>query len=110
MVGLGPNGSSLLQRLERPTEPAGDTLWYAMEQEGRREARVQARIRHQQKHKTPKKPEAPVNESNYKTQEGERCWEWQGETIASKGLEKGGVYGSSFIRKAGFKLPKLQKQ
>ena len=110
-MGLGPHGSSLLQRLERPMEPAGDTLWYAMEQEARRDARMQARIRHQQKHKTPKKPKAPVEQTNEKHPgDGARLWKWVGVEIASKGLLLGDLYASDQIREAGFKLPKLQKQ
>src|SRR5574341_1353938 len=108
-MGLGPKGSSLLERLGRPTEPAGDTIWFAIEQQERGEARMQARIRHQQKHKTPKKPLAPVEQTEEKLDK-ERCWVWRGEPILSKAIAADCMYESSFIRAAGFKLPKLQKQ
>jgi len=105
-MGLGPNGSSLLERLGRPTEPGGDTIWIQVDQHIRGEARMQARMRYQQKHKTPKKPEAPVRPLNVKP----RMWLWEGESISSKLLQNGVEYTAEFIRAAGFKLPELQKQ
>jgi len=109
LMGLGPHGSSLLERLGRPTEPGGDTLWIQIDQQERGEARMQARIRHQQKHKTPKKPEAPVRPLEYKI-EGKRHWLWEGEDIPSKELFRTCHYSPERIRAAGFKLPRLQKQ
>jgi len=66
-------------------------------------------MRYQQKHKTPKKPEAPV-EPQPKLKGIDRDWVWVGESIPSKNLHRDGHYSGETIRKAGFKLPKLQKQ
>lgn len=109
-MGLGPHGSSLLERLERSTEPGVDTLWIQIDQQERGEARMLARIRYQQRHKAPKKPEAPVEPVPLKKKGIEREWTWVGEPIPSKKLETLGVYFGSEIRAVGFKLPKLQKQ
>lgn len=109
-MGLGPNGSSLLERLGRPTEPGGDTLWIQIDQQQRGEARAQARMRYQQKHKAPKKPEAPVEPLPSKAKGQEREWWWRGETIMSKGLVQGDRYFTNQIRAAGFKLPRLEKK
>ena len=107
-MGLGPNGSKLLERLGRPTEPGGDTIWIQIDQQERGEARMQARMRYQQKHKTPKKPEAPVEAGGGKG--AQRNWLWVGESIPSKQMFKDMIYYAADIRAAGFKLPKLQKQ
>lgn len=110
-MGMGPKGTSLLARLGRPTEPLGDTLWIQIDQQERGEARMRARIRYGEKHKTPKKPLAPVEQTNEKHPgDGARLWKWIGEEIASKGLLPGDLYASDQIREAGFKTPKLTKK
>ena len=109
-MGLGPHGSSLAERVALPPP-----VWsnpFAMQLEGiaRAEARRERAIWHRQKHAAPRKPEAPVSESNTKVihnGKNERMWIWEGEDIASKGLFHWRQYTSSQIRKAGFKLPKL---
>ena len=55
---------------------------------------------------TPRKPEAPV-EADPKEKGKPRTWTWVGESIASKGLLHDYQYDAEFIRKAGFKLPKI---
>lgn len=108
-MGLGPHGTSLLKRLGKSTEPS-ELLEIQLDQIARGEARKLARIRYGMKHKAKVKPLAPVEETNEgKVNKGERLWEWVGETIASKELFAGQLYSSGFIRKVGFKLPKLQK-
>jgi hypothetical protein len=107
-MGLGPHGSSLLQRLGRSTEPP-ELLEIVLDQSSRNEARKLARIRYGMKHKAKVKPLAPVEESSIKsTPEGKRCWVWIGEDIPSKALEQAGFYTSDYIRSMGFKLPKLK--
>ena len=107
-MGLGPHGSSLLERVAGWSQPWRDPFAMQLEQQDRREARQQKAIWHAQHRAQPKKPEAPVI-SYSKRKDEEREWEWIGETIDSKNLIKGAVYPQSYIRKAGFKLPKLAK-
>ena len=77
-----------------------------MDRESRSQARMIARIQYTKKHKAKVKPLAPVIPySKRKGEERER--EWIGENIESKNLYKGSVYSDSYIRKQGFKLPKL---
>jgi hypothetical protein len=109
-MGLGPRGSSLLERLRRPPEPGEDTLWIQIDQQTRGEARQQARTRHQQKHKTPKKPLAPVEQTEQRGEDRIRLWKWIGEDIPSKNLWAQGLVTGEWIRKCGFKLPKLTKK
>ncbi len=108
-MGLGPQRSSLLQRLDRQAGPPQDTDWYEMEQQERTQARQAARIRHAMKHKAKVRPLAPVRELEYKV-EGKRRWLWVGEEIASKGLYRTVHYSPEEICAAGFKLPKLVKK
>jgi hypothetical protein len=107
-MGLGPHGSSLLQRLGRSMEPP-ELLAIVMDQASRGEARKLARIRYGMKHKAKVKPLAPVEETWMKDiVTGEHLWIWLGENLISKGLLVNLLYRASFIRKAGFKLPKLK--
>ena len=110
MHGLGPNGTSLIQRVGRIEDPQFlGVQWIEMEQKARGKARLIARIKHQQKHKMVKKPEAPVLPLG--DEKGEkRVWLWNGESIGSKSLYNGYEYLGSEIRSAGFKLPKLMKK
>lgn len=106
-MGLGPNDSSLLERLDR-----GGPLvlaWLVIEQLDRGKARLIARIKHQQKHKAKKKPLAPVEQTEMKHALG-RMWLWIGEDIPSKAIVKGHHFSSGEIRTAGFRLPKLIKK
>ena len=109
-MGLGPHGTSLLQRVGRPTEPPG-AFELSIEQSNRTEARKEARIRYARKHKAKVKPMAPVEETNVKDMSTkERWWRWIGENITSQGIETLSYYTGKQIRKAGFKLPRLQKK
>jgi len=107
-MGLGPNHTSLFAKLGRPeglTFP--DPFAMLCEQVDRQEARLQKAIEHAMKHKKPPKPIAPV--TPYSKRKGEdREWEWIGESIESKNLLKGAAYSQTYIRKMGFKLPKLK--
>lgn len=104
-MGLGPHRTSLLERVGKPTGPISlEAL--IMDREARGQARMIARIRHATKHKAKVKPLAPV-EPTIKIKGQDRCWFWVGETILSKELFKGYNYTTTFIRSAGFKLPRL---
>jgi len=107
MVGLGPNNSSLLERVGRQFEMTLD--WLTMDRQERGQARRIAAIRYGMKHKKQQKPLAPVSikpkEKGY-----ERRWLWEGDDIESKGLKHFHSYSSTVIRAAGFKLPKLAKK
>jgi hypothetical protein len=88
-----------------------------LEQQDRREARREKAIWHAMHRAAPKKPEAPVEQTNEKvldsTKPGAtmvRAWRWKGEIINSKGLVPELLYSASTLRAAGFKLPKLKKE
>jgi len=107
--GLGPNGSSLLERVGKQFEMTLD--WLILDRQERGQARKIATIRYATKHKKQQKPLAPVKESDLKSiPEGNRLWIWQGEVIESKGLQPSLSYSSEYIRKCGFRLPKLKKK
>ncbi len=99
LSGMGPGGLSLLQRLSKASEPAQDTLWYQMEQAGRQEQRVAARIRWSQKHRAKLKPLAPATWDWDK-----KAYIWEGEEIESKHLKQRESYSAGDLRAAGFKV------
>jgi hypothetical protein len=108
-MGLGPNGTSLLVKLGRPVGLTfADPFAMMCEQAERQAARRQKAIEHAMKHHKPPKPEAPV-EPMPKQSGHPRAWRWIGESIDSKGLVTGVCYQAEQIRKAGYKLPKLEK-
>lgn len=108
-MGLGPHSSSLLERVAGWSQPWRDPFAMQLEQADRREARQQKAIWHAMHRAAPKKPEAPV-EAKPKEKSKTRTWLWVGESISSKGLQKDYTYTADQIRKAGFKLPKLEKK
>jgi hypothetical protein len=79
-----------------------------LEQQDRGEQRKLKAIWYAERHKTPKKPEAPVA-AEPKLKGEPRMWKWTGESIPSKGFTAGEVYSVEQIRAAGFKLPKMEK-
>lgn len=105
-MGLGPRGSSLLERTGIPAVVWRDPFAMQLEQQDRGEQRRLKAIWHATRHAPPKKPIAPV-ESSGKVKGGPRVWVWVGESIESKGMLKGNGYTGERIRKAGFKLPKI---
>jgi hypothetical protein len=113
MMGIGPNGSSLLERLPSLVVLSDDSEpWQmAMEQQARGQARLENAIRHHRK--KPPKPLAPIEFSHMgQKPDGkfERLWVWLGENIPSKGLVKTSYYTAKEIRDAGFKLPPIKKK
>ena len=110
MGGLGPHNTSLLQRIDAPEPVWSNPFAIQMEAQQRGEARQLKRIWHQQRHSTPKKPVAPVRQMTRECGESERFWCWIGEDIPSKGIIAGKVMKAIEVRKAGYKLPKLEKK
>ena len=106
VMGLGPHGSSLSERMALPPPVWSNPFAMQMEGLARAEARREMAIWHRMKHAVPRKPEAPV-EALPKEKGHERKWLWAGGDIISKGLRKDYTYTAGAIRKAGFKLPKL---
>ena len=109
MSGLGPHGSSLLERVAGWSQPWRDPFAMQLEQQDRREARQQKAIWHAQHRATPRKPEAPVVAGPKPDKGLLRLWTWVGESIESKQFYKNASYTAEQIRKAGFKMPKLVK-
>ena len=108
-MGLGPHSMPLLQRINAPEPMWSNPFAMQMEAQARGEARQLKRIWHQQRHATPRKPEAPVRAMTKEQGEKERFWCWIGEDVPSKGIIAGKVMKAAEIRKAGYKLPKLEK-
>jgi hypothetical protein len=107
-MGLGPYGSSLAYRIALPPPVWSNPFAMQMEGLARAEARRERAVWHRMKHAVARKPEAPVT-AEPKHKGIERDWVWTGESILSKNLHQGGHYSGAMIRKAGFKLPKLEK-
>ena len=109
MAGLGPNNSSLLERVGHAFEMTLD--WLEMDRQERGQARRKAVMKWTMRHKKQSKPLAPVEESELRSiPDNHRLWIWIGETIESKGLQTSLSYSSSYIRQCGFRLPKLKKK
>lgn len=105
-MGLGPKGSSLLDRTGQPAKVWRDPFAMQLEQQDRGEQRRLKAIWHATRHAKPAKPLAPV-EAREKAKGLERLWRWTGESIQSKGMIHGFSYKAGEIRKAGFKLPRI---
>lgn len=106
MIGLGPNGTSLLERTSHAFELTLD--WLEMDRSERGQLRRAAGIRYGMKHKKQQKPLAPVEEV-VKQKGVPRSWRWMGEDIESKALYHKHFYREEYIREQGFRLPKLKK-
>ena len=114
---LGPQGTSLLQRLGKEPDPP-EALRIALDQAERSETRRLARIRYGAKHKAKVKPLAPVEERGITIINGEkkRMWAWVGEKLPAKLTSilmpnaSEVIYSSEELREAGFKLPKLKRK
>ena len=107
MAGLGPNNTSLLERVGKQFEMTLD--WLEMDRQERGQARRLAVIRYGMKHKKQQKPTAPVRDKP-KMKGYERQWIWEGKSMESKGMIHGQGYSGTEIRNQGFKLPKLEKK
>jgi len=105
-MGLGPKGSSLIDRCGHDAAPWRDPFAMQLEQQDRLEQRRLKAIWWAMKHKKAQKPEAPVLALK-KVKGVPRQWKWWGEDIISTGMLRDGVYFAEDIRKAGFKLPKI---
>lgn len=110
-MGLGPHGALLSERVLLHGPGLVWTNAFAMQLEGiaRREARLERAIYLSSRNRAPRKPEAPVTPTE-KVPRGERRWIWIGEDIQNKTLLKGFDYSAEYIRKMGFKLPKIGKK
>ena len=106
-MGLGPHGSSLLERLDRPEEPFPHPFAMMLEQQDRQEARRERAMQLAMKHRAKQKPLAPVGQVDGKKP---RVWEWQGEPVVRLGIEPGMLLTGEAVRKAGFRLPRLVKR
>ena len=104
MEGLGPNQTSLLERIGHGFEMTSD--WLEMDRMERGQVRRMAAIRHGMKHKKKEKPVAPVRPLDTKP----RLWIWEGVSSPTLLLQNGIEYTGEYIRSKGFRLPKLQKK
>jgi hypothetical protein len=108
-MGLGPKESSLLDRTGRPLEPWSNPFTMQCEQIERGQARRLRAIWYAERHRKAQKPEAPAQPIP-KAKGYDIMWQWDGESIPSKGLEKDKLYTAAQLREAGFKLPKLAQR
>ena len=100
-MGLGPREHSLLERIGFVPRTLD---WLEMERMERGLTRRAAVIKWKGKGKKVK-PLAPV--ANSARIEGERLWQWVGESVESKGLFNSMWYKADMIRAVGFKLPPI---